>query len=161
VLARYRLLTTWQVHAPAGDVWDVLEDAAAWPDWWPGLRSVREVEPGEPDGLGQVARLEWRARLPYSVVFDVRATRKERPHVLEGHASGDLAGSGRFEITEAGGGLTTVTYAWDVQTTKTWMRRTALLLRPVFVWNHDVVMRAGGRGLAQRLAAPRPAPARP
>jgi hypothetical protein len=134
--AAYDLRTTWRLEgAGAGEAWDTLEDVGRWPEWWHGLRRVSEVAPGRSDGLGQVARLEWRAALPYSIA-----------------AGGDLAGVGRFEIAEAGG-VTTVVYAWEVETTKPWMRRTAPVLRPLFVWGHDHIMRAGGRGLAARLGA--------
>lgn len=151
--AFYDLHTTWRLQGPgAGEVWDVLEDAARWPEWWQGVRSVSELAPGGAGGIGQVARMEWRAALPYSVVFAVRATRRERPGVLEGDATGDLQGLGRFDIDEAAG-LTSVTYTWKVETTKPWMRRTAPLLRPVFIWGHDRIMRAGGEGLARRLEA--------
>jgi hypothetical protein len=153
----YDLRTTWRVQgAGAGEVWDVLEDAGRWPEWWRGLRSVTEIERGGSDGIGQVARLEWRGVLPYSLLVDMRATQKARPALLEGEATGDLAGVGRFEITEAqdpGGVTSTVVYAWRVQTTKPWMQRSAPLLRPVFVWGHDHIMRAGGTGLARRLGA--------
>jgi hypothetical protein len=151
--AAYDLRTTWRLEgAGAGEAWDTLEDVGRWPEWWHGLRRVSEVAPGRSDGLGQVARLEWRAALPYSIVVDVTAIAKERPSALEGAAGGDLAGVGRFEIAEAGG-VTTVVYAWEVETTKPWMRRTAPVLRPLFVWGHDHIMRAGGRGLAARLGA--------
>jgi hypothetical protein len=38
-----------------------------------------------------------------------------------------------------------------VRTTRSWMNALTPLARPVFRWNHDWVMRQGGRGLARRL----------
>jgi hypothetical protein len=39
-----------------------------------------------------------------------------------------------------------------VRTTKRWMNLLAPFARPVFEYNHDVVMRWGGEGLARRLS---------
>ena len=44
--------------------------------------------------------------------------------------------------------MTAVTYEWNVSTTKTWMNLLAPVARPVFAYNHDMVMRWGGEGLA-------------
>ena len=38
-----------------------------------------------------------------------------------------------------------------IQTTRPWMNGLAPLLRPAFEWNHDWVMKSGGRGLAELL----------
>jgi hypothetical protein len=40
---------------------------------------------------------------------------------------------------------------WDVTTSKRGMNMLAPVARPVFEYNHDVVMRWGGEGLARRL----------
>jgi hypothetical protein len=47
--------------------------------------------------------------------------------------------------------VTAVTYEWKVRTTKRWMNLLAPLARPIFDYNHNVVMRWGGEGLARRL----------
>ena len=44
-----------------------------------------------------------------------------------------------------------VLYDWRVSTTKPWMNALGPVARPVFEYNHDVVMRWGGEGLARRL----------
>jgi hypothetical protein len=87
------------------------------------------------------------------VRFDVVATRVERPSLLEGEATGGLVGTGRWRLFEADADrpLTAVTYEWNVRTPKAWMNLLAPIAAPVFRWNHDRIMAAGGRGLAQRL----------
>src|SRR3954451_3888498 len=107
-----------------------------------------------------MARYTWRSRLPYTLEFDVRTTRVDRPFLVEGTAQGELAGVGRWRLFE-GGGATAVTYEWLVDTTARWMNVLAPLARPVFAWNHDLVMRNGGEGLAARLGVPLPAQGRP
>ena len=44
-------------------------------------------------------------------------------------------------------------YEWNVRTARAWMNRLAPVARPVFAWNHDVVMRQGADGLARLLDA--------
>jgi hypothetical protein len=80
-------------------------------------------------------------------------TRVERPHLLEGEATGELAGIGRWRLFEESHSapVTAVVYEWNVHTTKPWMNAIGPLAAPVFAWNHDWVMRNGGEGLARQL----------
>ena len=150
-MADYRFLTTWLVEAPIEAVWDTIHDTERWPEWWRGVRRVEVLDSGDADGLGSVHRLTWHSRLPYSLEFESRTTRVERPYVIEGAATGELTGEGRWRLFEGPG--TAVTYEWAVRTTAPWMNLLAPVARPVFAWNHDVVMRQGGEGLARRLGA--------
>ena len=146
----YEFLTTWVLDAPRERVWDAIWESERWPEWWKGVERVVELEPGAADGVGKLSRYTWRSKLPYELDFEMRTTRAERPHLLEGQASGELAGLGRWRLFE-GGGTTAVVYEWNVATTKRWMNLLAPLLRPAFEWNHDWVMGNGGRGIAQLL----------
>ena len=150
-VAEYTFLTTWCLDAPIEAVWDAIYESERWPEWWKGVERVVELEPGDDDGVGSVSRYTWKSRLPYRLEFDMRTTRVERAHLLEGVAEGDLDGSGRWRLFDGLG--TAVTYEWSVTTTEAWMNVLAPLARPVFAWNHDVVMRQGGEGLARRLGA--------
>ncbi len=151
-MARYRFLTTWLIEAERERIWDVIYESETWPQWWPGVIHTERLAEGDEEGVGQIGRYTWRSRLPYELVFEMRTTRVERPHLLEGEASGELAGTGRWRLFEQDG-ATAVLYEWDVETTRPWMNLLAPLARPVFAWNHDYVMRNGGRGLARRLGA--------
>jgi hypothetical protein len=48
-------------------------------------------------------------------------------------------------------GATIVRYDWNVETTKRWMNLLTPIARPLFEWNHNVVMNWGAEGLAKRL----------
>jgi uncharacterized protein YndB with AHSA1/START domain len=150
LIREYRFLTAWCLEAPIEPIWDALRDSERWPQWWRGVERVVEIEPGAEDGTGQLARYTWRSRLPYELTFDMRSTRLERPHLLEGEASGELAGTGRWRLFDANG-ATAVLYEWDVSTTRRWMNLLAPIARPIFAWNHDHVMRNGAEGLARLL----------
>jgi hypothetical protein len=111
---------------------------------------VTEIEPRQPDGSGGVIQIRWKTALPYSLVIEMRGSRFEPPHVWEGSAQGELEGIGRWELQEMEG-FTRVTYDWRVNLTKPWMKLVAPLGRPAFVWNHDTLMKEGGRALASHL----------
>lgn len=149
-MGAYRLLTTWRVEAPPEKVWAVLRHAEQYPDWWPGVEEVAVQEPGAADGTGKRVRITLRSRLPYRLTFDTVARELREPNVVVVDALGDLDGTGRWEL-HADGDVATATYRWDVTTTKTWMRLLEPFVRPLFVWNHHVVMGWGGEGLAQHL----------
>lgn len=146
----YRLLSTWRLESPLEPVFWRLHDAESWPDWWPGVVSVRKLEEGDELGVGSLGRYVWRSRLPYELSFDVRTTRVEPLRVLAGEATGELSGRGTWTFEERDGASSAV-YEWDVATTRRWMNALGPALRRAFVWNHDAIMRAGARGLARDL----------
>jgi uncharacterized protein YndB with AHSA1/START domain len=149
-VAEYRFLTTWLLEAERERVWDAIYESERWPEWWKGVLEAEKLEEGNENGVGQYGRYIWRSKLPYRLEFFIRTTRVERPHLLQGDASGELAGIGRWRLFEQGG-VTAVIYEWNVHTTRTWMNLLAPIARPIFSTNHDYVMRNGGHGLAKRL----------
>ena len=149
-MASYRFLTTWLLDSPVGPVFDAIHDTNRWPRWWKGVTRVTELEAGGEDGTGRAFAIAWRSFLPYDLEFQTTVTRVDRPHLMEGEARGELEGQGRWRLFEHGG-VTAVLYEWNVATTKAWMNRVAPVARPVFAWNHNWVMRSGGRGLARLL----------
>lgn len=151
-MARYAFLTTWLVAAPRESVWAALEDTERWPEWWGGVRRVEQLNAGDANSVGSRYRIAWRSRIPYDLEFDFTVDRVERPCLLEGSAAGDLRGRGCWRLFEQDG-VTAVLYEWNVETTKRWMNVAAPVARPLFAWNHDVVMARGGEGLAHRLRA--------
>jgi hypothetical protein len=115
------------------------------------VNDVAVLEPGDETSVGELVHFAWRSLLPYSLEFDLRVTRVERPYLIEGHASGELEGVGVWRLYEGRG--TAIVYDWRVSTTKWWMNLLGPLARPAFSWNHDLVMRQGGHGLAAELGA--------
>ena len=126
-------------------MWDALEDVDSWPEWWRGVECVRLLD-------GERYRIAWRSRIPYDLEFEFAVERINAPHEMLGTASGELTGSGHWRLYEHAG-VTAVTYEWNVRTAKAWMNLVAPLAKPIFAYNHDVVMRWGGEGLANRLGA--------
>jgi hypothetical protein len=151
-LSRYSFLSTWLLETSRAAAWEVLQDPVRWPEWWRGVVRVIELDGGDAQRVGSRYRVAWRSRIPYELEFDFTVRRVDPPCCMEGDAEGDLAGHGRWRLFEQDG-VTAVLYEWDVSTTKPWMRLAGPLARPLFESNHDVVMRWGGEGLANRLGA--------
>jgi len=149
-MATYSFLTTWLLDSPREPVWEAIYAQERWPEWWRGVEAAEELRSGDGDRVGAVSRMVWRSLLPYRVRFEVTTTRVERPHLMEGRATGELAGTGRWRLYEDDG-VTAVLYEWNVATTRPWMNLLAPLARPVFEWNHDWVMARGGEGIAELL----------
>jgi len=152
---RFDLVSVWQLDAPVDQVWRVLADPRTWPQWWPFVEAVEAVRPGAGDGRRSVWRYTWRTMLPYRLCFELCVTRIEPPALLEAEVSGDLAGRGLCQLQRQGR-RTTVRYEWEVQTCKPWMNWLAPLARPVFLWNHRMVMARGESCLSAWLRRPAP-----
>ena len=152
-MAEYHLLTIWRIEAPLEKVYAAIEDTLRWPDWWPSVRKVEQTEDGEADGIANVRRYAWQGKLPYRVVFDVRATRIEKLVAIEGTAEGDLAGVGRWKFSRQGK-LSVVHYEWHVRSKRWWMNLVAPVARSIFIRNHAQIMEQGGKALARLLKAP-------
>jgi uncharacterized protein YndB with AHSA1/START domain len=147
----FHLVTTWVLDAPVEDVWAILTAPESWPEWWPSVRKVEVLDPGDADGIGVLRRMTWSTALPYDLAFDMRTTKVEPKTLIEGRASGELDGIGRWTLAPQGEGCS-VRYDWIVEVTKPWMVRLAFILKPVFRWNHNVVMERGRAGIVRRLA---------
>jgi len=152
-MASYSFVTLWQMNAPIERVWDAVYHSERWPEWWPGVERVIELQPAADNGLGGRQRYVWKSILPYRLTIDMATSRVEPPFVLEGQASGELEGTGRWELSRDDG-LTTARCIWTVTTTKPWMNLVAPLARPLFEWNHEIVMRQGGDSLRRLLEGP-------
>lgn len=147
----FDLVSVWTFEAPADLVWAVIADGEHWPEWWSYVERVEQIGAGQSDGRFSVWRYSWKTLLPYKIHLDLRITRIDPPRLLEADVTGDLVGLGRFRIV-ALGGQTQVRCEWNVRTGRCWMTWMAPFARPIFAWNHRMVMRAGEVQLAGRLA---------
>ena len=151
-MAKYRFVTIWDVTAPIESVWNEIYHSEFWPNWWKGVESVVELKQGDKDGIDSVRRYTWKSLLPYKLTFDMRTVCVEPLSIIEAVATGELEGKGlwQFSVDQTG---TVARYDWEVETTKLWMNILSPLARPLFKWNHDVVMGWGAEGLRKRLGA--------
>lgn len=146
----YRFLTRWELQAPIETVWEAVSDLRTYTKWFPYFSEVSQIAPGDAAGVGSSYRVKVRGKLPYSLSFELEKVRQDPPRMLESKSTGQLEGTGRWELSQAGD-VTTALYYWHVRTTRRWMNATAPLLRPLFAWNHHKVMDKDGTRLAAYL----------
>ncbi len=146
-MARYHFTTSMRVAAPRDRVWQVISHPETYPDFWRWLKRVDVLDDGDEDGVGARYRFAFGTGLPYTLKFESELVRREPPRLLESRVGGELRGTGRWVLADSDG-VTEVTYEWLVETTKRWMNIFAPIARPVFSWNHDVLMSDFAEGLA-------------
>lgn len=151
-MAKFEYVSVWRLSAGLDAVWRAIYEAEAWPQWWPGLKSVEDLGGGGPDGVGGLRRFTWQGVLPYRLRCDITITRVETGRLIEGAASGDVTGLGAWRFMDHGG-LTEVRCEWRVSPRRWWMSLMLALARPLVNWNHETLMGWGGAGLAKRLGA--------
>jgi uncharacterized protein YndB with AHSA1/START domain len=148
---RFDLASEWRLATPLERVWAELSTPDNWPQWWRAVRRVVLLAEGDPrTGVGARRRFTWGTALPYTLSLEMTATRIEPMSLLEGRAAGELDGVGRWTLRPDGAG-TVVRYDWMVEITRPWQVALAPVLRPVFAWNHRVVMAWGDEDLRTRL----------
>jgi hypothetical protein len=144
---RYELTSTWRLDAPVGVVWDVfdamVDDDDPFP-WWPDL----EVVGRDDDEI----RVVTRSGLGYRLRLRLLALEQEPPVALRFRAAGDLVGFGHVQFVAESDATSRMDIAWTVEPTQRWMRRSGVVLKPVFAIAHAVVMRRGERSLRSWLA---------
>jgi hypothetical protein len=152
-MAMYNFVTLWKLRAPIQRVYDAINEPLVWPEWWKGVEEVVELKKGDKQGVGAAYRYTWKSALPYRLTFEMRVTDVQEPRMIRGEASGELAGLGLWRLAQKDD-VAVVRYDWQIDTTKRWMNLLTPVARPAFAWNHDVVMRQGGEGLARLLDVP-------
>lgn len=150
--AYYSFITRWQIEAPVAQAWDAIYDSLDWPNWWKGVLDVEETEKGDDRGINGVRIYTWKSVLPYKLRFSSRLLERDDYKRLHGVAFGELEGEGTWYFSEING-VTHLQYHWKVFTNKRWMNLLAFIMKPLFQYNHDVVMRWGAEGLAKKLNA--------
>jgi hypothetical protein len=152
VAARYTFRTVFVLAAAPGEVTAAV---LAPSPWLTGLGHVRELE-RLADGHGERGpryRVTVAAALPpYRLRWELEAVRVVPGRHLDWRATGDLEGEGSWQLRAADAGTEVISTA-RLHTTRRWMNLLAPVARPLFVRNHDLVMRAGIDALAGHLDA--------
>ena len=142
----YRFRSLWSLRATTGRVFAALVDLAGYPDWWPDIRDVTQVD-------DDTAEVTCRSVLPYSLRLRLhRAVEDEAGGRVRVDMTGDLEGYVQGIVAEhrTAGALLAITQR--VVVTKPLLRAFAPVGRPVFRANHALMMWRGQRGLRAYLA---------
>jgi len=150
--SHFSLETVWRIPARPDLVWLYLADSEKWPQWWSYVESVEEITAGERSGIGNIRNYHWSTCLPYSLFLTMESIEIIPYRRLAVEVKGDLQGTGFCELrSNKLCQLTQVTFFWDVEVCKPWLKLLAIIAKPVFIWNHNRVMKQGERGLIRRI----------
>lgn len=149
-MAYFALTSTWHIPASIESCWFCLLDKESWPHWWPYVDKVEQLRPGAADGTGNVCRYHWRTRLPYRLTVDITITELNPFQTIRYTADGDLSGDGACHLQKHAH-FTALQFDWNVHTMKPWMNEIAAIAAPIFIWNHQHVMKIGEQSFIQRL----------
>ena len=133
---------SWTVAAPRDRVRALLVDLEHYPDWWPQVRAVAKVDDDH-------AWVLCRSSLPYTLDLLLTVVHRE-PGLLETTIGGDLVGSVRWRLSDAGP-LTRLDYEQEVEIGNRMLRAAAVPLRPLLTWNHGRMMAGCLAGLRQSV----------
>ena len=149
--AKYHMVSRYRLSSRPDVVWETLSAIGVWPAWWRWSRKMDQVaEATGAHGVGASYRNKVGSPLLYGFTYTGTIDAAVPGQLIEVAMTGDLEGKGRFDLAEEGDGGTSVTFTQLVETPKWWMNLMAPLGRPAFAWNHDKIMSAFGRGLAER-----------
>jgi len=152
-VATYSFVSAWKISASPETVWEYIGDPLRWQLFWPGLEDVKLLGDASSSGA-EAYEFVFKSFLPFRVALEGRVTSKQAPRRLVMKTRGQLEGIGTVDLQDSGDGFTHSQMTWDTRSTLLWMNLSAPLLRGLFEWNHDLLMKRAGEGLARRLDAP-------
>jgi len=143
-MGHYRFHHIWRLAHDPRRVYEVLADGERYPEWWPQVRRARRID--EHSGV-----VVCRSVLPYELrMLATRTIDNPDEMHLRATLAGDLIGWAEWRLESSGRGCI-ARFEQEVDTTGL-IKHTTPIARPIFEWNHMVMMRGGERGLSQRLA---------
>lgn len=142
-LSRYRFTHSCRVPARPEQVHPILVDLEHYPAWWPQVRAVASLGP-------DTALVVCRSVLPYDLELVLDAVSRE-PNRLEVAISGPIDGFAKWSLTDEQGG-TRLDYEQQVEARGA-LGWASYAVKPVFRWNHAVMMRGFDRGIVEAVLA--------
>ena len=141
----YLFESRWRLDATPAAVYEALREVEQYPQWWPQVVGVRRID--EVSG-----ELRCRSLLPYDLVFVVhREVEDASSGLLRARLDGDLSGTSQWTVRGDGDGAVAV-FEESVEVRKRMVRAAGRLVRPALRFNHDLMMRAGEKGLRRHLS---------
>lgn len=147
----YHFITHWRVQSTVAEVVEILGDATDLPRWWPAVYlEVKELAPGDANGVGKEISLYTKGWLPYTLRWQFRVT-ETNPQGFALEASGDFVGKGIWAFAQDSDWVN-ITYDWKILADKPLLRTLSFLMKPIFSSNHLWAMEKGEESLKLELA---------
>lgn len=147
---QYCFNRSWTLDAPMELVWNELMHYEKWPAWCHGLERIEAMKPFFRLGKGNHIRSTWKGLLPYRIDVDAVITDFRPYSFLTFTVGGDLYGDGICQLL-TGHDTTTLNFIWNVSPTKLWMKMSSSFARPVFIENHNHIIKHAVKGFEQMI----------
>jgi hypothetical protein len=108
---------------------------------------VRELAPGDGQGVNKIISLCTKGWLPYILRWQFRVTESHTPNGFTLEAWGDFVGQGIWKFAQDGKQVD-ITYDWRIRADKPLLRYLSFLMKPVFAANHRWTMAMGKKACA-------------
>jgi len=147
----YHFVTRWTIPGTVNQVYTVLNNVSGYPRWWPQLAAkFHQLHCGDCDGVGARGAVTTKGFLPYVLKWEYIVTSAKPPHEVSINACGDIEGVGHWKLLQ-NGDVVDIMYEWKVSGKKAILRYLSPILRPLFSWNHNWVMKKGMQSLQREL----------
>ena len=148
----YHFITKWRVEGTIEELYRLLANAPDFVRWWPAVYlDIKELEPGNRNGIGKVLSLYTKGWLPYTLRWQYRVTEVNFPSGFAFEASGDFVGRGIWKF-EQDSDYVNMTFDWKIRADKPLLRYLSFLFKPIFSANHRWAMAQGEKSLRAELA---------
>lgn len=148
----YHFITHWRVQGSIEEIMQILGDGPGLVRWWPSVYlDVKQLEPGDKNGVGKVISLYTKGWLPYTLRWQFRITESNYPYGFTLKAWGDFIGRGIWTLAQDGE-WANVTYDWKLGAEKPLLKYFSLIMKPIFSANHHWAMARGEESLSLELA---------
>jgi hypothetical protein len=156
----YHFITDWRVESTVEEISNVLGNGLDLVRWWPSVYlEVKELEPGDANGVGKVIDLYTKGWLPYTLRWKFTVTESTAPYGFKIKAMGDFEGRGIWTFKQ-NGRYVDINYDWKIAANKPLLKYFSLIMKPLFSANHRWAMGMGEESLKlelERLHAVNPA----
>jgi len=147
----YHFITHWRVQSTVEEISQIIGNAPDLVRWWPSVYlDVKELEPGDEQGIGKVVSLYTKGWLPYTLRWQFRVTESRHPYGFTLEAWGDFDGRGIWTFEQDGDWIN-ISYDWKIRADKPLLRILSPVLKPIFSANHHWAMAKGEESLTLEL----------
>jgi len=144
----YHFVSRWRVRATVAEVQDIIGQPLEYPRWWPSVY-LNARETTLPGSAARRVEFHTRGMLPYTLIWTACVVERT-PEKIVIEASGDLEGRGVWSFSQDGD-YADITFEWNLDVNKPFVRYMTPMLRPVFEANHRWSMEQGESSLREEL----------
>ena len=143
----YHFITRWKIKGNVDRIYELLSHPLEFPNWWKKIISANLLEE---IGNRKPIRLKLKGWLPYTLQWELFNPQFERPYRITSDSRGDFEGHSAWTLRQVDQHVEAL-FDWRVSVRKPFLRKWSFVLRPLFIWNHNYIMKTWKKSLEQKL----------